>query len=87
VAFDGGTKKAQLSHLFQNIFFIMFIAVSILYNDVSNLLRQRVRDSPSTRGSIRSWQYECAVSCIASSSSVKRFAEFSGSSQLNTAGA
>ena len=32
---------------------------------------------------MRSWQYLCAVSCIASSSSVNKLAKSRGSSQLN----
>jgi len=42
---------------------------------------------PSTRGSIRSWQYEFAVSEIANSSSVNSEAESKGSSQLSATGA
>lgn len=41
----------------------------------------------STLGSKRSWQYERAVSCMASSSGVKRDAESSGSCQFSVTGA
>lgn len=41
----------------------------------------------STLGSKRSWQYERAVSCMASSSGVKRDAESSGSCQFSATGA
>jgi hypothetical protein len=44
------------------------------------------RSIPSTLGSNRSWQYECAVSCMASSSSVKWLVELSGSSHLKAEG-
>lgn len=41
----------------------------------------------STLGSKRSWQYDLAVSCTASSSGVKSEAESSGSSQFSATGA
>ena len=43
--------------------------------------------TPKTRGSIRSWQYDFAVSWIANSSSVNSLLESNGSSQLKTLGA
>lgn len=46
-----------------------------------------VKEILSTLGSKRSWQYDLAVSCMASSSGVKREAESSGSSQLSATGA
>lgn len=42
---------------------------------------------PSTLGSIRSWQYDLAVSCMASSSWVNREAASSGSCQFRVTGA
>ena len=42
---------------------------------------------PNTLGSILSWQYDLAVSCMASSSSVNREAASSGSSQFRATGA
>lgn len=46
-----------------------------------------VKEILSTLGSKRSWQYDLAVSCMASSSGVKREAESSGSSQFSATGA
>ena len=43
--------------------------------------------SPSTLGSMRSWQYDLAVSCMANSSSVNKVDDARGSSQLNGTGA
>jgi hypothetical protein len=42
---------------------------------------------PSTLGSIRSWQYDSAVSEIACSSSVNKLLAFNGSCQSNLTGA
>ncbi len=50
-------------------------------------MKTHVKEILSTLGSKRSWQYERAVSCIASSSGVKREAESSGSSQFSATGA
>ncbi len=47
-------------------------------------MRNKIVSVPKTRGAKRSWQYLSAVSAMANSSSVKRFFELRGSSQLKT---
>lgn len=101
VGFYGGAEEAEGAHFGEDGRVVVLVSVGVwggvsevvvrfaLWGGKSGGARRRRRggDLPRTRGSIRSWQYDRAVSWIANSSSVNREAESRGSSQLNGTGA